>query len=109
MLDANLKAQIAPLFDRMPHDVVLTARLDNSDSAAEMREFLSEVNLTSERLTLVESAQPAKRMPSFSVARVNQEARVEFACIPSGHEFTSLIFGDLACGRSRSQIRSSHH
>lgn len=98
MLDANLKAQIAPLFDRMPHDVVLTARLDNSDSAAEMREFLSEVNLTSERLTLVESAQPAKRMPSFSVARVNQEARVEFACIPSGHEFTSLILAILHVG-----------
>jgi len=98
MLDANLKAQIGPLFNQMPHDVVLTAHLDSSESAVEMREFLSEVILTSERLTLVESAHPAQRMPSFSISRAHQEARVEFACIPTGHEFTSLILAILHVG-----------
>jgi alkyl hydroperoxide reductase subunit F len=98
MLDAQLKAQIGPLFSQMPHDVVLTAHLDDSDASKEMRALLEEVVLTSPRLTLVESASVVERMPSFSIARGHEPARVSFACIPTGHEFTSLILGILHVG-----------
>ncbi|MEI2695167.1 MAG: hypothetical protein V9E90_08865 [Saprospiraceae bacterium] len=38
------------------------------------------------------------RKPSFSVGRPNEAARIRFAGIPMGHEFTSLVLALLQTG-----------
>jgi alkyl hydroperoxide reductase subunit F len=40
----------------------------------------------------------AARKPSFAVARLGEAARISFAGIPMGHEFTSLILALLQTG-----------
>jgi len=98
MLDAQLQAQIGPLFDQLPQDVVLTAYLDASDSARELKDLLTEVVATSPRLSLIESPDAAERRPSFTISRKDTKPRVSFACIPTGHEFTSLVLAILHVG-----------
>jgi alkyl hydroperoxide reductase subunit F len=97
MLDDNIKQQLKAYLERLQQPIELVASLDDSAGAQEMRGLLQDIVPLSDKITLREDGTNARR-PSFGVARPGEEARVFFAGIPMGHEFTSLILALLQVG-----------
>ena len=98
MLDANLKTQLAGYLERLVDPVVIEASLDQSPASAELHELLREVSALSPQLALNVKYDAAERQPSFAIARQSEPARVRFAGLPLGHEFTSLVLALLHAG-----------
>lgn len=98
MLDANLKSQLQAHLQRIARPVALVAWLDDGEPARELRALLEEVVALHPQLRLrVERGTAGQRVPSFAVAG-DGEARVRFAGIPLGHEFTSFVLALLQAG-----------
>lgn len=98
MLDATLKTQLQGYLLRLTHSVDIIASVDDGDSSQEMLEMLRDVVSTSDKLTLIEQRDDSERKPSFALRASGGEARVRFAGLPMGHEFTSLILALLQVG-----------
>lgn len=94
MLDANIQNQLKAYFEKLEQPIELVASLDGSANSSQMREMLHEISALSPKISLREDGTSARR-PSFSVGRPGETARVHFAGIPMGHEFTSLILALL--------------
>ncbi len=97
MLDSNIKDQLKSYLERLQQPIELVASLDDSAAAQEMRSLLQDVVSVSDKITLREDGSNARR-PSFGITRPGEAARVHFAGIPMGHEFTSLILALLQVG-----------
>ena len=98
MLDANLSAQLKTYLERVRQPFELVATLDDSAAASEMRALLEQITGLCDRITLRTDGQ-ASRRPSFALKRPEDAAaRIEFAAIPMGHEFTSLVLALLQVG-----------
>lgn len=99
MLDATLKTQLAGYLESLGRPVELCACLDASQTATELRALLNEVVALSPLLTMnVVAAAEGMRCPSFTVAAAGEPARVAFAGLPLGHEFTSFVLALLQAG-----------
>ena len=102
MLDANIKTQLKAYLERVTQPIEIVASLDDGPKSKEMLELLHDVAEQSKLITLVERRDlmdvPSERKPSFSVGPRGGEARVRFAGLPMGHEFTSLILALLQAG-----------
>jgi len=94
MLDNNIKAQLKAYFEKIVSPIVLTATLDDSPKSAEMLELLNEVAEQSDKVTVITNGQ-SKKIPSFTVGKSGEEARISFAGLPMGHEMTSFILAIL--------------
>lgn len=95
MFDGNIQQQLQAAFLNLKQEVVLTASLDESDAANEMRQFLDEVvALAPEKLSLKFNGHFVRK-PSFSIAKAGENPRVHFAAIPMGHEFTTFVLALL--------------
>ncbi|WP_337996086.1 alkyl hydroperoxide reductase subunit F [Oleispirillum naphthae] len=97
MLDASLKEQLKGYLAHIAQPVEIVATLDDSEKSAELRELLREIQPLSDALTLVETGR-ADRAPSFAIRRAGTDIGVEFAGIPMGHEFNSLVLALLHAG-----------
>lgn len=99
MLDNELKTQLKVYLEYLKEPLRLVASLDESETSREMRALLGELSSASE-LIAVDYDGEAERRPSFTIARKDAKgaARVEFAGLPLGHEFTSLILALLHTG-----------
>ncbi len=97
MLDASIKIQLQTHFDKLVEPVELVATLDDSANAREMRELLEEIAGLSGKVSLLDNGDDARK-PSFSIGRPGSAARIRFAGIPLGHEFTSLVLALLQTG-----------
>ncbi len=98
MLDANLSAQLQAYLERVREPFELVATLDDSSAGAEMRALLEQIASLSDKITLRTDG-AATRKPSFALKRpADAQARIEFAAIPMGHEFTSLVLALLQVG-----------
>ncbi len=97
MLDDTLKAQLQQYLGLLRQPIRLIASLDDSATAAEMRELLQTIASLSDKVSVVWNGQDA-RQPSFVVAREGQTSGVRFAGLPLGHEFTSLVLALLWTG-----------
>jgi alkyl hydroperoxide reductase subunit F len=99
MLDPTLKAQLQAYLERVTQPVELVATLDDSEASHEMRDLLLDIVGLSGLLTLTEQrGAVGERAPSFSVGRPGDAARILFAGLPMGHEFTSLVLALLQVG-----------
>jgi len=98
MLDTKLKTQLKGYLERLRQPVVLVASLDDTDASVRMAALLQEIVALSPLLTLGERRDGTERTPSFSIGRPDEPARVRFAGIPLGHEFTSLVLALLQVG-----------
>ncbi len=98
MLDANIKTQLKAYLERVTQPIEIVASLDDGPKSKEMLELLHDVVEQSKLITLVERRDDDERKPSFSVGPRGGEARVRFAGLPMGHEFTSLILALLQAG-----------
>ena len=94
MLDANIKTQLKAYLDKLVAPIELVASLDDSAKSAEMRGLLEDIAGLSPKVALLENGNDARR-PSFSIGKVGEPARIRFAGLPMGHEFTSLILALL--------------
>lgn len=94
MLDTNIKSQLKVYFEKIVSPIVLVASLDEGDSSKQMLELLNEVAEQSDKIT-VKTDGKATHTPSFTVSKLDQEARITFAGLPMGHEMTSFILAIL--------------
>lgn len=99
MLDANIKGQLAAYLGKLQHPIELIASLDGGESGPgrEMLGLLQDIAALSDKVSLRLDGQ-ATRRPSFAVCRAGESARISFAGIPMGHEFTSLVLALLQVG-----------
>jgi alkyl hydroperoxide reductase subunit F len=93
MLDNNLKQQLRGYLEKLVHPVELSFSADQSADSLQMARLLDELATLSQKITV--RSQPHARTPSFGIARAGETARVRFAGIPLGHEFTSLVLALL--------------
>ena len=97
MLEANIKTQLKSYLERLRQPVEIVASLDDSAKAVEMQQMLAEIAGLSGLIALRTDGANARR-PSFSLGRPGESARVHFAGIPLGHEFSSLVLALLQVG-----------
>ena len=97
MLDTQMKTQLQSYLQNLRTPIQLIASLDQSEKAQELRELLTEITELSPLVSLDETGQ-SSRKPSFIVAKEGERTGVEFAAIPMGHEFTSLVLALLWSG-----------
>jgi alkyl hydroperoxide reductase subunit F len=97
MLDANIKSQLKAYLEKLQTPIELVASLDDSAAAQEMRGLLTDISELSTKVSLREDGDAARR-PSFAIGRPGETARISFAGLPMGHEFTSLILALLQTG-----------
>ena len=97
MLDTNLKAQLGAYLERVKLPFDITASLDDSAGAQEMHGLLQDIVSLTDKITLKTDGTDA-RQPSFTLGRAGELARIRFAAIPMGHEFTSLVLALLQVG-----------
>jgi NADH-dependent peroxiredoxin subunit F len=99
MLDEALRTQLQTYLAHLKGPVELVAHLDDSAAAAEIRELLAELVAGSALISMRDSGvsvpAPEQRVPAFGIAKPGQPARVHFAGLPLGHEFTSLVLALL--------------
>ena len=94
MLDSNIKAQLKAYFEKIESPIVLEATLDDSTQSAQMLELLNEVAEQSTKIT-VKTSGSSKNIPSFTVGKADEVARIAFSGLPTGHEMTSFILAIL--------------
>ncbi len=97
MLDANIKTQLKAYLEKLQTPIELVASLDDSATAGEMRALLQDIAELSDKVSLREDG-TAELRPSFAIGRPGEVARIAFAGLPMGHEFTSLILALLQTG-----------
>jgi alkyl hydroperoxide reductase subunit F len=97
MLDANLKAQLKAYLERVKLPFEITASLDEGKASQEMHGLLEDIVGLTDKITLRTDGTDARK-PSFTLQRPGEAARIRFAAIPMGHEFTSLVLALLQVG-----------
>jgi len=97
MLDANLKQQLEAYLQRITLPVELLLSADDGAKSQELAQLLEEIASLSPNVSLVKGGTAARR-PSFRIRRKGSDVAVEFAGIPLGHEFTSLVLALLQVG-----------
>ncbi len=97
MLDASLAAQLKSLLEKVTQPIELVSSLDDRPKSKELADLLDQIAGMSDLVTHVRDGE-ATRRPSFLIRRVGTDIAVEFAGIPLGHEFTSLVLALLQVG-----------
>ena len=97
MLDVNIQAQLATYLERITQPIELIATLDEREESVQMRELLTQIAALNDQVSARFDGQAARR-PSFRITRAGADMGVEFAAIPMGHEFTSLVLALLQAG-----------
>ncbi len=106
MLDAAIKGQLKSYLERLQQPIELVASLDDSSKAQELTSLLDDIATLSDKVAVRIDGQAA-RCPSFSVGRPGETARIQFAGIPLGHEFTSLVLALLQTGGHPPKVETS--
>jgi alkyl hydroperoxide reductase subunit F len=101
MLDDTLRAQLTTYMERVSQPFEIVASLSDSESSRDTLSLLQTIaSSRSDMITLRTDGQDARR-PSFTLQRVAEAgsaARLRFAGLPLGHEFTSLVLALLWTG-----------
>jgi alkyl hydroperoxide reductase subunit F len=94
MLEDGLKTQLKAYLINLRLPVELVASLDAGPKSQEMLALLTDIAAQSDKVTLRQDGTDSRR-PSFAIAPVGTQARVQFAGLAMGHEFTSLVLALL--------------
>lgn len=95
MLDDTLKTQLKSYLEYLKNPIELVLSADDSEGSREMKALLDDIAEASSMIAVISAPSVATRAPSFSIQRKGAEARVTFAGLPLGHEFTSLVLALL--------------
>jgi alkyl hydroperoxide reductase subunit F len=94
MLAPDLKTQLKATLEKLVEPIDLVASLDGGARSADLLGLLQELAGLSPKVALRQDG-TAPRRPSFGVARRGEAPRLQFAGLPMGHEFTSLVLALL--------------
>ncbi|MCX8498351.1 MAG: thioredoxin family protein, partial [Caulobacteraceae bacterium] len=97
MLEDSLKAQLKAYLVNVRQPIELVASLDASPKSQEMLALLTDIVAQSDKVSLRQDGTDGRK-PSFAIAPVGASPRVQFAGLPMGHEFTSLVLALLWSG-----------
>lgn len=93
MLDKNIKEQLKTYLDMLENDILIKKTIGDDKVSLEVSELIDEISSMSSKIH-VENAN-LKRIPSFSINRMNEDTGITFAGAPLGHEFSSLVLALL--------------
>ncbi len=97
MLEDSLKAQLKAYLVNLRQPIELVASLDGGPKSQEMLALLTDIVAQSDKVSLRQDGTDSRK-PSFAIAPLGASARVQFAGLPMGHEFTSLVLALLWSG-----------
>jgi alkyl hydroperoxide reductase subunit F len=97
ILDANIKSQLASHFSSIADPVELVIALDDSNKSAELHALVTDLQSLSTHFSVREDSS-ITRKPMLSVRSPKTGSEINFAGVPMGHEFTSLILALLHTG-----------
>ncbi|MCO7189606.1 MULTISPECIES: alkyl hydroperoxide reductase subunit F [unclassified Pseudoalteromonas] len=103
MLDNQIKSQLQTHFAALVDPIELLLGLDDSAKSAEVASLAQELASLSELITIGKS-EHSQRTPSLTVYSPVRDTRVEFAGVPMGHEFTSLVLALLHTGGHQAKV-----
>ncbi|MDR0458766.1 MAG: alkyl hydroperoxide reductase subunit F [Burkholderiaceae bacterium] len=98
MLDDTIRQQLAAYLERVTQPFEIVAALGGDAKSAELHELLSEIAAMRPGMIALRTNGQDRRVPSFTLERIGAPARLRFAAIPLGHEFTSLVLALLWTG-----------
>lgn len=98
MLDANIQKQLKTTFENLKSPVELLVFGADTAKGRELNTLAEDLAALSDNIVMIEEEHGTQRQPSMSVRKPNSTARVQFAGVPMGHEFTSLILAVLHNG-----------
>jgi alkyl hydroperoxide reductase subunit F len=98
MLDTDVKAELQGYLERISQPVEIVVSPDESDASREMLELLKDIQSVSSLVTIDAKHDENQVKPSFGLRQPGAPARVRFAGVPMGHEFTSLVLALLQTG-----------
>jgi alkyl hydroperoxide reductase subunit AhpF len=98
MLDVNLRSQLQTYLQNVRRPVELIVSEGDSQGSKEMTTMLNEIASLSDLVTVVEERQDDERTPSFSIRQVGEKSCIQFAAVPNGPEFSSLVLAILQVG-----------
>jgi alkyl hydroperoxide reductase subunit F len=98
MLDDDIKQQLVGYLERVTQPFEIVATLGDDDKSAELRDLLEELASMQPDMIALRTDGQDRRTPSFTLSRAGEVARLCFAAIPLGHEFTSLVLALLWTG-----------
>jgi len=93
ILESEIKQQLAQYLPLLESDIVLGVHADNSEQGQKIHDLVNEIAEMSPRISTEQTT--SIKSPGFFVAKKGEEARVSFAGLPLGHEFTSLVMALL--------------
>lgn len=98
MLDENLLASLRAALAHVREPIEIVATLGDDPVSAQMRDLLETIAAQRpDAITLRTDGDDARR-PSFALQGPGQPARLRFAGLPLGHEFTSLVLALVWAG-----------
>ncbi|WP_017443980.1 alkyl hydroperoxide reductase subunit F [Gayadomonas joobiniege] len=98
MLDTKIKQQLQSHFAALKNKVELSLKVNDSAKAKELITLAEDLASLSPLIEISENEAQADRAPVLVVKNANDQNKVQFAGVPMGHEFTSLILALLQAG-----------
>ncbi|RTE66503.1 alkyl hydroperoxide reductase subunit F [Amphritea opalescens] len=98
MLDSNMKQQLGTYLQKIARPIELTVSINETPKSKELEELAREIADMSGDITLIIKTEDTGRVPRIAVGPSGEPARVTFAGVPMGHEFTSLVLALLQAG-----------
>jgi len=97
-LSTEISTQLRQYLVKLKSDVVIEAFVDESEVSTNMSELLVELAEMTEKISLNIHKDTTERTPSFKINKPNEITGIQFAGIPLGHEFSSLVLALLQVG-----------
>ena len=97
-LEAKIKDQLNQYLTKIVSPVSIDAYTNKEPSSSSMVDLLEELSGMSDKVSLNIYNDSNERTPSFKVNKPNESSGIQFAGIPMGHEFTSLVLALLQVG-----------
>ena len=97
-LSTEITTQLKQYLAKLNSNVVIEAFVDESEVSTNMSELLVELAEMTEKISLNIHKDTTERTPSFKINKPNETTGIQFAGIPLGHEFSSLVLALLQVG-----------
>ncbi len=97
-LDVKIKEQLTQYLVKLESNILIDAFTNEDKASNDMLDLLNEIVEISDKINLNIYENSKERTPSFKVNKPNEETGIQFAGIPLGHEFTSLVLALLQVG-----------
>jgi len=98
MLDSTLKTQLSAYLEKATRPIEINAFLDDTQASTELQALLTDLREASDKISVHEHQSGNPRTPSFALTTPGKQINLQFAGLPMGHEFTSLVLALLQVG-----------